>query len=158
MDQVVADQPAPKRQRVWLAGAGIAFAGLAAWMLASQLDHGRPAGDEAGKARAAFEEATGIRVIYVAVTAGGGMLDMRYQVLDPDKALVVQDKDTPPMVIDEATGVVLSRRWMDHGHKGALRTAVTYHWLLVNSGGVVKRGSKVALRVGGVLLEDITVL
>jgi hypothetical protein len=37
-----------------------------------------------------------------------------------------------------------------------MHTAVTYHQLLVNSGGVVKKGSAVTLIIGDARLENVS--
>ena len=46
-------------------------------------------------------EHSGVRLIRVAVTGGGGLLDLRYQVVDPSKAVAVHEANTPPAIIDE---------------------------------------------------------
>jgi hypothetical protein len=134
------------------------LAGLAVWMIVAQYTHGSSGRQDASvRPKVTFEEATGIRLRWVAVTAGGGMIDLRYQVIDPDKALVVQDQKRPPRIIDEATGRVLSRPWMAHAHRREPRTAVTYHQLLMNAGGILKRGSLVTVVIDDARLEHVVV-
>ncbi len=129
---------------------------LAAWMIVSEFASG--SGQSAvDMQRTAFEEATGIRILRVALTAGGGMLDLRYQILDPDKAVVVHDEEKPPILVDEATGQAISRPWMDHSHDRDLHHAVSYYELIMNAGGILKRGSKVTIIVGDSRLEHIVV-
>src|SRR5262249_17717882 len=71
-------------------------------------------------------ERSGVRLIRVAVTGGGGLLDLRYQVVDPSKAVAVHEARTPPAIIDERTGLVLDRLLMGHAHHRQLKTAVSY--------------------------------
>ena len=131
---------------------------LAVWMVVAQYTHGGSGRqDAAGAPKVTFEEATGVRLLWVAVTAGGGMIDLRYQVLDPDKALIVHDQKRPPKIIDEATGRTISRPWMAHGHKRRLRMAASYYQLLMNSGRIIKRGSPVTVVIGEARLEHIVV-
>ena len=134
---------------------------LAVWMLLAQYTHGSVGPAASAPLTAApkvtFEEATGVHLRWVAVTAGGGMIDLRYQVLDPDKAQIVHDQKRPPKIIDEATGRIISRPWMDHGHKRELRVATSYHQLLLNAGGIIKRGSPVTVVIGEARLEHIVV-
>ena len=46
-------------------------------------------------------ERSGVRVVRVAATGGGGLLDLRYQVVDPGKAAAIHDAETPPALVDE---------------------------------------------------------
>jgi len=128
---------------------------LASWMIASQV-----AGDLAQgrqeKALAAFEEETGIRVLRIAMTAGGGVVDLQYQVVDPDKALVVHDDDSPPRLLDAARGLFIAEPFHEHAAR-ELHTAVTYHQLIMNGGGLLERGSKVTITVGNATLENLRV-
>ena len=136
----------------------VSLTGLALWMIVSQFIYGGfGQGSRATGHAVTFEEKTGLRLIRVAVTAAGGMIDLRYQVLDPDKALIVHDQTRPPRLIDEATGRTLSRPWMAHAHKREQRMAVTYYQLLMNAGGMLKRGSLVTVVIGDARLEHVVV-
>jgi hypothetical protein len=106
---------------------------------------------------AAFEEVTGVEIVQVAVSGGGGILDLRYRVLDPDKATLVHDPDNPPRLIHETTGQVASRPWMQHSRGKELHAAVTYFELLYNPGGVVKRGDAVTVAIGEARLAHVVV-
>jgi hypothetical protein len=132
--------------------------GLAVWMIVSQFTAGDGAfGRSAGaRERAAFEEETGIRLVRVALTAGGGMIDLQYQVIDPDKSLVVHDDKNPPMLVDGASGLLLATPFHDHSFR-ELHTAVTYHELIMNGDGLIERGSKIILTVGDSRLEHVVV-
>jgi hypothetical protein len=108
-------------------------------------------------AAAEFEDATGVRIVQVAATAGGGLLDLRYQVLDPDKALVVHDQDRPPALLSRRTGTVLAQRWHNHVTTRSLKHAVVYHELLVNTGGAIGTGDDVSVLVGDWRLDGVGV-
>jgi hypothetical protein len=82
---------------------------------------------------------------------------LRYQVVDPDKAVIVHDSENPPTIIDEATGERLDTPWMDHHSTGKLTAGVTYYELLVNPAGVIKPGSVVSIAIGGARLEHVLV-
>ncbi|MCB0210371.1 MAG: hypothetical protein KDJ52_13625 [Anaerolineae bacterium] len=130
---------------------------LAVWMIISQFGPG--SGWEQNRqavAQAAFEAETGIRVVRVAMTAGGGMIDLQYQVVDPDKALIVHDDDNPPALIEEATGWLFATPFHDHAFR-ELHTAVTYHELITNGDGLLSRDSTVTLTVGEARLEHVRV-
>lgn len=133
------------------------LATLALWMILSQYSEGKPGQSPIGIPQTAFEDETGVRVIRVALTAGGGMLDLRYQIVDPDKAVIVHDEENPPTIVDEVTGQAISRPWMDHSHDRELHHAVSYYELIMNVGGMIKRGSKVTIIIGDSRLEHVVV-
>jgi hypothetical protein len=111
--------------RIGLVGVAVFLAALAMWMIGSQVAGGLSQQRQA-TAQAAFEDQAGIRILRVVMTAGGGMVDIQYQVLDPDKSLIVH-------------------------------TAVTYHEIIMNGGGLLRRGSKVTLTVGDSRLAHVVV-
>jgi hypothetical protein len=102
-------------------------------------------------------ERSGVRLIRVAVTGGGGLLDLRYQVVDPNKAVTVHEAQTPPAIIDEHTGLVLNRLLMGHAHHGQLKPAVSYYLIFENTGNWVHRGSEVTVLLGDAQVEHVVV-
>ena len=116
-----------------------------------------PEEKQASISQAAFEEKTGVRITRVVLTAGGGMIDLRYLVIDPEKALMIHDSENPPAIMDEATGKIFDTPWMNHSHSGEYQAGVTYYTILMNSGGVLAKGSQVTVILGGVRLEHIVV-
>ena len=102
-------------------------------------------------------ERSGVRLIRVAVTGGGGLLDLRYQVVDPNKAVAVHEAKTPPALIDERTGLVDNRLLMGHAHHGQLKAAVSYYLIFENTGNWVRRGSEVTVLLGDARLEHVIV-
>lgn len=128
---------------------------LAAWMAVSQVTAVRSQ-QKLEAAKAAFEEQTGIRVLRIVLTAGGGIVDLQYQVVDPDKALIIHDKETSPMMLDEKSNLIFANLFHEHASR-ELHTAVTYHELIMNGGGYLQRGSKITLTVGNSRLENLVV-
>jgi hypothetical protein len=106
---------------------------------------------------AGLAERSGVRLVRVAVTGGGGLLDLRYQVVDPDRAVAVHEKQTPPAIIDERTGLVLDRLLMGHAHHGQLKAAVSYYLIFENTGNWVRRGSEVTVLLGDAQVEHVVV-
>jgi hypothetical protein len=84
------------------------------------------------------------------------MIDLRYQVVDPDKAVMVHDDENPPTIVDEATGQAINTPFHEHG-ASELHTAITYHELIMNAGGLIKRGSAVTIVIGDARLEHVRV-
>jgi hypothetical protein len=105
----------------------------------------------------AIESTYGIRFSHVAVTAGGGMLDVRFLVLDSEKAQPVgHSPKTFPVIVDQQTGRVISglamAMWPHNPKRG-------YQYFLIyrNDGGTVASGDKVSIKVGSSWLRGITV-
>lgn len=131
----------------------VAVVAWAAGPLVPHPEHSQPS----AASQSAFEESTGIELVRIAVSAGGGMLDLRYRIVDPDKAAVVHDKKRPPAIIDEATGQSASQPWMPHHGGGDPKFAVTYYELIYNPGGGIKRGDRVTLVIGDTRLTHVVV-
>jgi len=129
--------------------------GLATWMIVSQVTTMQSQGKLVA-AKAAFEEQTGIRVVRIAITGGGGIVDLQYQVVDPDKALIVHDSEKPPLMIDEKHNLIFANPFHEHAAR-ELHTAVTYHEMIMNGAGLIQRGSKISLVVGDSKLENVIV-
>lgn len=138
---------------VLLVALGVGLA-LAAWPELRSVGGGR---DEAALSQAKFEDETGVRVLRVAVTAGGGILDLRYQVIDPDKAVAIHDEENPPTIVDEKSGETFDVPWMAHANRRTLKAGVTYYELILNRGGLIRPGSKVTVILAGFRLEHVTV-
>jgi hypothetical protein len=102
--------------------------------------------------------ASGVRVVRVVVAGGGGLVDVRYQVLDTEKASTIHDTDRPPSVVDERSGTELDRQWMGHdATRHASKVGRTEYLLLLNPGAVVEAGSSVTVRLGDGSLEHVLV-
>jgi hypothetical protein len=108
------------------------------------------------------EEKWGLRILRVRLTAGGHMLDLRYQVTDPEKASPLLDRKIKPYLIDQNTGERLSVPNMPK--VGSLKQRVdqadtekTYFILFGNSRGIVRQGSLVTLILGDFKQEDLVV-
>jgi len=143
----------PRQRVAALAVLAAAFLGLAGWITVSTME---ARAEAAARQVTAFEDVTGIRVVRVVLTAGGGIVELHYQVLDPDKAVDVHDDEHPPALIDEKTGAIVAVPFHDHAFR-ELHTAVTYRQLFMNGGGILHRGSTVKVVVGDAIIERIEV-
>jgi hypothetical protein len=106
---------------------------------------------------AGFQRTTGVRIVRVAVSGGGGLVDLRYQVIDPDRAASLHDAGNPPEVVDERTGVVVDSLFMGHSHQGRLHAAETYYLIFDNPGNLVRRGTRVTVRLGAARVAHVPV-
>ena len=56
-----------------------------------------------------IETMWGVRITQIGVTADGGLVDFRYQVLDPDKAgAMSEDLSSVPVLTDERSGTLVN--------------------------------------------------
>ena len=100
-------------------------------------------------------EKIGVRIVYVAVTGGEGLIDLRFQVVDPDKANAVHDEKNPPTIVDEATGLVVKDLLMGHFHSGTFNPGQTYYLIFENPGNLVQSGNKVSVLFGNAEVDHV---
>jgi len=108
------------------------------------------------KAIDAIADRLGIRITKVVVTADGGLVDLRYQVIDPDKAVFLFDnlEVVPKMIADN--GEVIHLESLPHRHD--VYAGLAYFILYRNAKNSVKPGSQVTVVVGDDLrLENVVV-
>jgi hypothetical protein len=104
----------------------------------------------------ALEATYGIRVTLVAVTAEGGLVDVRFTVTDQTKAAaVLAEHAAMPALFVERSGAILSTSH-PMAHKVVLIQGGTYFLLYPNSAGAVQPGTPVSIVVDGVRLAAIT--
>lgn len=105
----------------------------------------------------------GIQLQGLRLSASGYMLDLRYRVLDSEKAASLFDQRAVPYLMYEATGAKLA---VPAPTKvGSLRAAAngkpiperTYFILFANPGQFLKPGSQVTLVIGAFKVSHVTV-
>jgi hypothetical protein len=108
------------------------------------------------------EAAAGIKVVRIHPSVAGQMLDMRYRVVDREKAKNALKRGAQIYLIDQASGTKLPVPDMaqvgkllqrpDQGDSGKI------YWIFFgNPGGMVKPGARVTLVVGDFQIKDILV-
>ena len=104
---------------------------------------------------ATLEEQYGIRVRHVVVTAAGGLVELRYRVLDAEKAFpLLSDHTNPPSLIVDGTSAVLSSP--GHSHRTEVEERVYYvHYM--NSNGILQPGMTASIVMQDKRLEPIVV-
>ena len=105
----------------------------------------------------ALADRLGVKITQVAVTGQGGLVDLRYRVLDPDRANAIHDPATPPAVIEDRTGLVVHQLYMDHEHSGPFRAGATYYLIFNNPGNLVHRGATVSVLLGDSQVDHVRV-
>jgi len=105
----------------------------------------------------AMELRYGVRFSSVAVTAGGGMLDLRYVVEDAQKARDLgHTRATAPVLVDDRSGRVLSGLFMSMFPHDPV-AGYQYYLLYRNDGATLHRGSTVSIRIGNSWLRGVMV-
>ena len=106
----------------------------------------------------------GIQILGVRLSGGDSMLDFRFRVLDPDKALPLTNPNRKPYLIDQASGAKLMAP--SPPKVGTLRRTImvhkpkadrTYLILFSNSGRPLQAGSKVTVVIGDFLAQNLVV-
>jgi hypothetical protein len=155
-------------------GAGLVAVGLVAWGLVSSGSGSKPAPAAPALPAAApkvtppagiptlvseqgLEAADGVRLLYVAISGDGGLVDMRYQVIDPDKATKLHSNNATTELVDETSGVVVDNPFMGHTHSGTPHAGQTEFILFENPGNLVQTGSKVTVVLGNVRVAHVPV-
>jgi hypothetical protein len=106
---------------------------------------------------AQMEASLGVRFSQAAVVADGGLVEIRYVVLDVQKASAFQnDTKHPPTLRNEGSGKTTWRAaLMKQGHE--LRPGQTYYVLYLNSQGAIQRGDLIEISAGGRHLAHVPV-
>jgi hypothetical protein len=105
---------------------------------------------------AAIDAQWGIRVTQVVATADGGLVDLRYQITDPDKAIFLfDDVANFPRLVAEDSGVEIALTTLPHQHD--LEFGQVYFILFRNAANAVKPGGLVTVMVGGLAVEHFAV-
>jgi hypothetical protein len=149
----------PVRARV-LALSAVAVAAVAAslvaWAVTRSSADARPQVSPLVSATGLLER-SGVRVTRLVVSGDGGLLDLRYQVVDAGKAQAVHDAAYPPLLVDERSGAVINEVLMGHIHSYAPKAGLTYYLIFVNKGNLVHSGSRVSVRLGDARLAHVLV-
>lgn len=100
-----------------------------------------------------LEEKYGLQVVLIGVTAGGGMVDFRFKILDVDKAKALLDNhaNMPQLIPDGSK----TRLGIPGSHSPNYANGKVYYMLFGNAGGIIKPGKLVEVAFGNVILEAI---
>lgn len=109
-----------------------------------------------------LEEAWGIQISSLRLSMADTMMDLRYKLLDPVKAVSLADGKNQAYLLDQASGVkvVMPNPSKEGGFPPTsqkLTVGKTYFTMVANPGGGFKRGSKVTLVIGGFQAANLTV-
>jgi hypothetical protein len=155
MDQSPADRRRRLRIRTVASVASLALAAGAAGAVIAQAStkHPRPPFPRSSD----VESKTGVKVVRATLAADGGLLDVRYVVLNaPSAQRWLADTSRPPSLHDNRNGAVIDRvAPMRDAHQQ--RPGQTYYLIYQNAKNTIHRGDLIDLTVAGVTLHDIPV-
>ena len=147
------DEGAPNSrivQRVLLV-VGLLLATVGGWSVAQRLSSSDPApaglGPMESLDQSVFAANTGLWIEHVSLIGGGGIIQIRYRVLDVDKSQVVHDTVNVPRIVT-ADGFEINFQRHEHSHERNTRLGSTDSEQLVNIGSAVKRGDKITVIIG----------
>ncbi len=123
-----------------------------------------PAGDAGNGGGAGYSEIAdkwGVLPLNARITGAGHFVDFRYRVEDPEKAKSVLDKKNKISMMDEASGQIL---YVPETKIGPLRGSSskpipgkTYAVIFSNRAGMIKKGVKVTVTIGDMIIKGIVV-
>ena len=94
---------------------------------------------------AAIEEQYGIRIKRISVLAGGGAVEFRFLIVDPEKANeFMHEPEYMPTLITEDNGIHIPAPQGTHRNM-VYKFGVGYHIMYSNPGGAVKSGTPVTI-------------
>jgi hypothetical protein len=108
-----------------------------------------------------YKRKWGVEIISIRLVSSGSMLRFTYQILDAEKAKTLNEKRWNPFLIDQATGSKLGVPEMEK--VGKLRQSSppengrNYWMVFGNPGGLVKRGNRVSVVIGGFRADGLVV-
>jgi hypothetical protein len=114
--------------------------------------------------RISIEEQWGVRIESLRTASAGNLIDFRYRIIDPDKALPLVDRRNKAYLIDEASGASLEVP--NTAKIGPLRQTVRYgkpkedriyFVLFGNPGEFIKPGNRVTVVIGDFRVENLIV-
>ena len=101
-------------------------------------------------------ERFGLQMTLIAVTAGGGIVDVRYKILDKEKAAyLLDDADNPPTLFIEENGLTLKQAGRAMKHNAELKDNANYFMLYPNTQNAVRHGTPVSVVFGTLRLAPI---
>ena len=107
---------------------------------------------------APIEAGYGLRFQRATLAMQGGLVDVRFTILDTLRAEPVIGHQARERVklVDQATGTVLDTRTMTPGDANLL-AGEGYYMLFRNSGGLIHPGSRIAIAIGDLRLPGVVV-
>ncbi len=134
----------------------VLFVGIAAWQMRSGAN---PAiANSTAITAEQLEDQYGVRLDVVGLIASGGLLELKFQVTDADKATALfgAPEDMPVLAVEDSDRVLRTPNGMKHSL--TILDGASYFFLYANVANSVHEGSQVAFVVNGVRIPHLTVM
>lgn len=132
----------------------VASLGLAGFAITRML---QPSGKHINEiTQAEIESRYGIRFTQIAMTADGGLVDIRYVVVDSENAMASMMDGTNNPVLIASNGLKVSTE-TTMTHKIEHEVGRTYWMLYYNTKNALRPGSVIDLQIGDLLIENVKV-
>jgi hypothetical protein len=104
-----------------------------------------------------LEQEYGVRLGVIGLLASGGLVELKFQVTDADKAtgLFGSVEDMPVLAVEGTEHVLQSAKGMKHNIR--ILDGASYFFLYTNVANVLHAGSEVAFVINGVRIPDLVV-
>ncbi|MGB9377667.1 MAG: hypothetical protein WCB04_09165 [Mycobacteriales bacterium] len=106
---------------------------------------------------AGLAQRSGVQITRVTLSGGGGLVDLRFRVVDAERATSLHAAATPTALVDESTGAVVKQLLMSHSHTDAFKAGHVYYLIYENPGNLVHHGSRVTVLLGNAQVEHVVV-
>jgi hypothetical protein len=109
-----------------------------------------------------LEDRWGIQVAAVRLSMANSTVDLRYKVIDPEKAARLADGKTQVYLVDQSTGKKLTmptspKEGTFPPTANKLSAGKTYFAVVANKGGILRSGSIVDVMIGDSLAANLTI-
>lgn len=103
-----------------------------------------------------MEARYGVRVMFAGLTARDGIIDLRYRIIDPGKAVDFghYSETSPMLVTPEGTIMAVTKMGL-HNHR--IEPGLVFHVLYRNTANSVKHGMPITVKVGDMELKNLVV-
>ena len=148
-----------KRQYKWIAIAGLlvlaVISAAMAWYWNTTIQTARFE-QERNLGATALADKFGVQVTLIGISETSGFIELRYTVLDPDKALDINHYiENYPKLIAEKNGVILMAPQVLH-HEHNLEAGRSYYFFINNQHGTLSPGDLVTVEFGNVPVKHLT--
>jgi hypothetical protein len=104
-----------------------------------------------------LEATYGVRLTQVAVTGGGGLVDLRFTIVDPARARpLFHDHGALPRLVAEGSGLALDAPSHGAMHNVRMQKNAACFLLYPNTRGAIQPGTKVAVAFDGIKVGPLT--
>lgn len=107
----------------------------------------------AGIDQTAFAAETGVEIDHVVLIGGGGLIEIRYRIINVERSDIVHSIEYPPRIVHDGFEMRVPRH--EHSHVRINRIGASYTEQVVNLGGLMESGDIVTVYIGESALEGV---